>query len=191
MSVPMASQGQFPDARRVTIRRETPADGAAIEAVVRRAFNDGASSGGQEAALVAAIRRAPGFDPELSLVATVDGAVAGHLLFSPCEIRGATAATSALALAPLAVLPGFERLRLGTRLMREGLWRCRDRGHQIVIVLGHARYYSRFGFRPANDFGIHPPWQVAPANFQVLALVPGALDGVTGVVHYPPAFDAV
>jgi putative acetyltransferase len=98
---------------------------------------------------------------------------------------------AALALAPLAVLPGYETLHAGTRLMREGIRRCTERGHRIVIVLGHAKYYRRFGFRPANDFGIHAPWQVAPANFQVLALAPGALEGVTGTVRYPPAFDAV
>lgn len=173
------------------VRSETTADIDRIRDVVRACFASPGQDGSPEANLVDAIRTAPAFDPELSLVAELDGQVIGHLLFSPCSIEAPRCSTPALALAPLAVLPGHETARTGTLLMREGLRRCAERGHRIVIVLGHAKYYRRFGFRPANDLGIHPPWQVAPANFQVLALEPGALDGVTGIVRYPPAFDSV
>ncbi|MCC6382514.1 MAG: N-acetyltransferase [Dehalococcoidia bacterium] len=176
----------------LTIRGEAPGDEAAIHAVILEAFSDhGTRDGAPEARLVDAIRAAPGFDRALSLVAETSDGLIGHLLFSPCAIESGDGAVPALALAPLAVLPGYEALHAGTRLMREGLRRCTERGHGIVVVLGHATYYRRFGFRPANDFGIHPPWQVAPANFQVLALQPGTLDGVTGAVRYPAAFDAL
>jgi putative acetyltransferase len=182
----------FVSAPSLTIRSESPADVTPIRAVLLEAFSDhGTRDGSPEARLVDAIRAAPGFDPRLSLLAEAGSRVIGHLLFSPCSIASHHGSTPALALAPLAVIPGYEALHAGTRLMREGLRRCAERGHGIVIVLGHAKYYRRFGFRPANDHGIHPPWQVAPANFQVLALHPGALDGVSGVVRYPPAFDAV
>lgn len=173
------------------IRSETPADIDAIRNVVRACFAAPGQDGSPEARLVDAIRAAPGFDPALSLVADLDGEIIGHLLFSPCSIEAPRCSTPALALAPLAVLPGHEAARAGTLLMREGLRRCAMGGQRIVIVLGHAKYYRRFGFSPANDRGIHPPWQVAPANFQVLALHPDALNGVTGIVCYPPAFDRV
>jgi len=175
----------------LTIRSETPRDAEAIRAVVSACFAAPGNTEAAEARLVEAIRMAPGFDPELSLVAELDGRAIGHLLFSPCSIEAPAQTTPALALAPLAVLPGFEPTRAGTRLMREGLRRCAILGHHIVIVLGHAKYYRRFGFRPANDANIHPPWQVPPANFQVLALQPEALEGVSGVVRYPAAFDNV
>lgn len=174
----------------LTIRAERPGDEAAIRDTVRASFAaTGQVTGEIEADLVEAIRAALGFDPALSLIAELDGRIIGHLLFSPCIVQGATAITHALALAPLSVLPGYEAYRTGTRLMRDGLDAARESGHRIVIVLGHAKYYRRFGFRPANDFGIHAPWQVSPDVFQALALEPGALDGVTGVVQYPPAFD--
>lgn len=173
------------------IRPERPGDIPAIRATVTRAFLEaGEGTGEAEATLVDAIRDAPGFDPALSLVAELDGVIIGHLLFSPCTIEDTGKSTPALALAPLSVLRGYEAHRAGTRLMRAGLQACRERGHRVVIVLGHAKYYRRFGFRPANHAGIHAPWVVPPGVFQALALVPGALDDVRGTVRYPAAFDA-
>ncbi|MBI5949902.1 MAG: N-acetyltransferase [Chloroflexi bacterium] len=170
----------------VTVRAETEADHAAIARVVGAAFSPGEG----EVRLVDAIRRAPGFDPRLSLVAEDDGAVIGHLLFSPCLIETATGGIPALALAPLAVIPGHERSRAGTALMQEGLAEAARLGHRIVIVLGHPKYYRRFGFRPARPRGVAAPWPVPDAVFQVLELAPGALEGVAGTVRYPAAFDA-
>ena len=89
------------------------------------------------------------------------------------------------------VLPGFESTRAGTRLMRHGLAEARRLGFRSVIVLGHPKYYRRFGFRPARAFGIEAPFPVADAPWMALELQPRALAGVTGTVRYPPAFDEV
>ncbi len=170
----------------VTVRAETESDHAAIARVVGAAFSPREG----EVRLVDAIRRAPGFDPRLSLVAEVDGEVVGHLLFSPCVIETAGGEVAALALAPVSVVPGYEHLRVGTLLIRQGLAEAAHLGHGIVIVLGHPKYYRRFGFRPARPLGIVAPWPVPGAVFQVLELRPGALAGVAGTVRYPPPFDA-
>lgn len=170
-----------------TIRAETPADHAAIAEVNRLAFGREA-----EARLVEAIRASPGFIPALSLVAERDGDVVGHALFSQIAIRTAAGTeVPALALAPVAVRPAYQRQGIGSALIRAGLDRARALGHRIVVVVGHPDYYPRFGFRPARAQGLEAPFPVADPVFLALALTPGALDGVRGTVVYPEAFAGV
>jgi putative acetyltransferase len=164
---------------------ETPADHDSVAAVHRAAFG-----GETESRLVDTLRRAPDFIPGLSVVAETDGAVVGHILFSPIMIRGAPN-WPALALAPMAVLPGRQRRGVGSALVRFGLDAARRLGHDRVIVVGHAEYYPRFGFRPASAFGILAPFDVPDDAFMVLELRPGALDDCSGRVCYPPAFSDV
>lgn len=165
------------------IRAETLADHAAVHDVVAQAFGQE-----DEARLVEALRGIEGYDPRLSLVAEVDGAIIGHILFTPCEIVGDGTAVPAQTLAPLAVAPAWQRRGIGTALAFAGLDACRALGHRIVVVLGHAAYYPRFGFAPAGAHGVTVPFGDHEESKMVLALVPGALDGVAGEVRYPAPF---
>ena len=69
-------------------------------------------------------------------LAEQDGAVIGHLLFSRLPIETSGGTVEALALAPMAVLPGCQRQGVGSQLIRRGLAMCRERGHRIVVVPG-------------------------------------------------------
>src|SRR4051812_49361695 len=128
----------------------------------------------------------PAATPRLSLVAEQAGAVVGHLLFSRLPIETSSGTVEALALAPMAVLPGHQRQGIGSQLIRDGLAVCRERGHRIVVVLGHAGYYPRFGFAAALAERLRSPFP--GPHFMALELVPGALAGVEGEVRYPPPF---
>ncbi len=121
----------------------------------------------------------------LSLVAELDGQIAGHILFSRMWIDGSGDPVPAVALAPMAVLPGHQRRGIGGQLIRQGLDALRGRSERIVLVLGHPEYYPRFGFRTAGALAIESPFR--PEAFMALELVPGALDGVRGKVRYPVA----
>jgi putative acetyltransferase len=168
----------------VSVRTESAADHRATFEVVQRAFGRHA-----EARLVDALRRSPAFSAELSLVAERNGRIVGHLLFSRITVRTPTTAVAALALAPLSVHPDFQNQGIGMQLTRAGLDRCRRLGHTLVIVLGHRKYYPRFGFTPARPQGITAPFPLENDDaFMVLELVPGALRDVSGVVEYPPPF---
>ena len=164
------------------IRNERPGDEAAIHAVVSQAFGRTA-----EADLLKSLRgngRAV-----VSLVVDEEGQVLGQVVFSPVVIEADAGEHAALGLAPLAVLPAFQRLGIGSALVSAGLARCRDLGHTRVVVLGDPAYYARFGFSPAADFGIRYPSDVPREAFMALELVPGALDGCAGVARYSPEFD--
>jgi putative acetyltransferase len=166
------------------LRHEQAPDHAAIAAVNRAAFE-----GPAEADLVDALRATGALT--LSLVATADGELVGHIAFSPVTITGTAGAgtTSAIGLAPMAVLPSWQRRGVGTRLIAEGLERLRAAGHRAVVVLGHPAYYPRHGFSPASRFGLRWEHRAPDEAFMALELVPGALAGITGVVRYHPEFD--
>ena len=64
-------------------------------------------------------------------------------------------------------------------------------GHPFVVLVGHAAYYPRFGFERASRYGLRMPFEVPDEAFMVIALQPGALEGVEGVVYFHPAFDGL
>lgn len=172
------------DEQMFTIRKETAADIAAIKEV-----NDAAFGQENEANLIHEIRQSESFVPELSLVAeNEEGEVIGHILFSKIIIETENGEVPSLALAPMAVKPGFQKEGVGSLLVHAGLKHCRELGYYSVIVLGHPEFYPKFGFVPASSKGIKPPFEVLDEVFMLTELKPGALDEASGVVKYPPAF---
>jgi putative acetyltransferase len=167
----------------ITIRPETAEDYAAIREVTLLAFGQE-----EEARLVEDLRRLSDFIAELSLVAVRGEQVVGHILFSPIVIETKKGAVPALSLAPMSVRPECQNQGIGSQLVREGLKRCRSLGHEAVVVVGHPAYYPRFGFSSARAKGLEAPFEVPDEAFLVVELAPGALDGIAGVVKYPPPF---
>lgn len=169
------------------IRQETPSDIAAIHDVNKQAF-DGREA---EARLVDVIRKSENFIPELSLVAEENGQILGHILFSCVHIETENGAVYAIALAPMAVLPGTQKQGIGSKLVRHGLEECKNLGHAIVIVLGHTDYYPRFGFSASLAKSLECPFGDCGEAWMAVELIPGALQGMRGKVVYPAVFNGV
>ena len=93
-----------------------------------------------------------------------------------------------MALAPVAVLPEFQKQGIGSELIREGLKACQQLGYDSVIVLGHPEYYPKFGFKQADTWGIKDPFGAPAEAFMALELKKGALEGASGIVEYPDEF---
>lgn len=170
----------------ITIRPEMLEDYAAIFEVNKLAFGQE-----NEAQLVENIRQAANFNPKLSLVAIKNEKIVGHLLFSPIVIQTPKDNIPALALAPLAVYPEFQNQGIGSELVKRGLEECKGLGHKVVVVIGHPTYYTRFGFSSATAKGLSAPFPVPDEVFMIFELVSGALDGISGMIKYPPVFDEV
>ena len=165
----------------IEVRPERPGDQEAV-----RRVNEAAFGRPDEAALVERLRaQAPLY---LALVATLDASVVGHVAFTPVTLEPAKPGLTLLGLGPMAVVPAQQGRGIGSTLVYEGLAACRRAGAQAVVVLGHSKYYPRFGFRPAVTFGLNSEYDVPLEVFMALPLVPGALEGVEGLVHYHPAF---
>lgn len=167
----------------VMVRREEPRDIRDIYDINLRAF-----ARGDEGKLVDKLRGE--VYPYISLVAEEGGKAVGHILFTPVIVGDSV--LKAVGLGPMAVLPEYQGKGVGSTLINEGLAVCRgEEGMEAVFVLGHAGYYTKFGFEHASTRGIY--WKSAEyaPYFFALELVKGALEGVTGEVIFHPAFDDV
>lgn len=168
---------------RLKIRPESEEDLTKITEV-----NDLAFGQKNEGILVESLRKADSFIPELSLVAELEGKIVGHILFYLVTIRSADSEFLTLSLGPMAVIPEFQRLGIGSQLVSEGLNVAKRLGHRSVIVLGYPEYYPRFGFKPASRWNIKVPFDAPDEAFMALELVEDELSGKSGTVEYPKEF---
>jgi putative acetyltransferase len=169
----------------VLIRREAPGDAEVIRSVTAAAFARPGEDVPVEAPLVDWLRETTAWIPELSLVALDPvGDVIGHVVCT----RGTVESAPVLALGPLSVHPDWWRQGVGKALMHAALGAADALGEPLVVLLGSTRYYPKFGFRLAGEYGItpkHPEWA---EDFQVRTLT--AYDpAVRGEFAYPEPFD--
>ena len=164
-----------------SIRLETPEDIDPIRYVNEQAFGRAV-----EAAIVDKLRNRNAL--ALSLVATIDSEVVGHITFSKVTIVSEDSSFEAITLATIAVLPAYQRKGIGSQLVNAGLEECRRLGQEIVVVLGHPDYYPRFGFIPARPKGIKCEFEAPDEAWMILELNEGILAGRTGTVKFQPEF---
>lgn len=167
-----------------TIRPELPSDHQAIDLIHRQAF-----AGESEVQLVRKLRTRPDFDSRLSLIAERKGQPLGHILFSPVWLIPSTKSISICSLAPLGVLYEYQRQGVGTALVHAGLEACNVIGFSAVVVLGHPKYYSRFGFKPIREWSIDLPFEAPEDAKMALELTSDSLLGLRGKLQFPPEFD--
>jgi len=127
----------------------------------------------------------------ISLVAEQDSQVIGHILFTPVELYGSNSELDLMGLAPMAVLPEYQNMGIGSKLVEEGLRQCNTKGVDAVFVLGHPQYYPKFGFVPADRFGIKCEYDVPDEAFMVIEIKSGILNGKVGTVRYNKTFEGL
>ncbi|MEM6297880.1 MAG: N-acetyltransferase [Bacteroidota bacterium] len=173
----------------MTIRQEQEADHKQVFEVIEKAFKGAAFTDNAEHFLVERLRKSDAFIPELSIVAKIEGKLVGHILLTKLKIKSKTGAFPSLALAPVSVLPEFQNQGVGGKLILESHKKARELGYKSIVLLGHADYYPRFGYKKASDYGIQLPFNVPKENCMVIELVENGLQGVSGIVEYPEEFN--
>jgi putative acetyltransferase len=167
----------------IGIRPEQADDVVAIRVVNERAFGQP-----EEANVVERIR--VNCSDILSLVALGDGRVVGHILFSPATIEADGELIEGMGLAPMAVLPEYQRQGIGSALVRRGLEILGEQSCPFVIVLGHPEYYPRFGFERASAYGLKSQWEGVPDEaFMVMFLGETWRAKMSGIARYRGEFD--
>ena len=189
----MASEPNFTKHRKVGdsmfIRSITPSDYPATKELIVAAFQQSEHGYQGEAQIVEKIRQETTYEPELEMVAEVDGKLLGHGLLSPVKIVNEQRTFTGLVLAPLAVLPEFQGQGIGGKLLQELEKQAAKQSYPFISILGHPDYYPRFGYQKASLYNITAPFSVPDEAFLIKALTPEGLVGVSGVVRYSKAFD--
>ncbi len=166
------------------IRKENKNDYNEVYNVIKKAFETAEHSDGNEQDLVVILRKSEAFIPELSLVAVEENKIVGYILFTKIKIKD----NIELALAPLAVLPEYQRKGIGKKLIETGHNIAKNLGYHYSIVLGSENYYSKMGYIPAIQYGIKAPFQVPDENFMAIKLNDTNIE-IKGTVEYAKEFE--
>lgn len=157
----------------LTIRHELPVDAAAIERLHERAFGPG-----RFARTAFRLREGVPPDPALSFAAHVGTFLVGSVKVTPVRAGG----HKALMLGPLTVDPAFDGRGIGSALMNRSIEAAREAGHDLILLVGDAPYYARFGFKVLPPGQLVLPGPADPARFLALELVEGVLNDRRGPV---------
>ncbi len=162
----------------ILIRSEQPNDIESIAQVTEAAFADMPFSSHTERLIVDGLRTSGALT--VSLVATVDGVIVGHVAFSRVTVSGQDVGW--FGLGPVSVLPKFQRQGIGSMLIQAGLQKIRELGARGCVLEGSPAYYQRFGFGPCPNL----IYADGPAEYFMALSFDGNVP--TGNVEYHPAF---
>lgn len=166
----------------IKIRKETIDDENNISLVHQKAF-------GQEAeALLVERLRVSGVQ-KISLVATFEGKIIGHILLTEAVINCPDQIILGMGLAPLGILPEFQKQGIGSQLVKSSLIESNKQKNEFIIVLGHPEFYTRFGFQKASIYGVKSEYQNISDEFFMIYLLQEKLEkNIRGIAKYHPEF---
>ena len=167
----------------IKIRKETKVDYDEIYNLVKKAFETAEHSDGNEQDLVNALRKGKSYINELSLVAEFEEKIIGYIMFTKILIGKYEEIT----LAPLAILPEYQKMGIGKQLILEGHERAKMMGYHYSVVLGSEKYYPKLGYIEAKKYSIIPPFKVESKNFMAIKLN-DSKEKIKGIVHYAKEF---
>ena len=175
-----------------TIRLETKEDYRAVENLVREAFWNVYRPGCSEHYVIHVLRNDPAFVKELDLVMERDGALIGQNMFIRTVIEADDGRViPVLTMGPIGIAPSLKRQGYGKKLLDFSLERAAALGFGAVLFEGNIGFYGHSGFSYARSFGIRyhdPPEGADDSFFLCRELIPGYLDGVTGVYRTPQGY---
>ena len=174
------------------IRLESKEDYRATEHLIREAFWNVYRPGCSEHYVMHVLRDDPAFIPELDFVMEQDGRLIGQNMFMKTVIEADDGRTiPVLTMGPIGITPELKRKGYGKRLLDFCLERAAAMGFGAVLFEGNIQFYRHCGFDYARNFGIRYhdlPEGADDSFFLCRELIPGYLDGVTGVYQTPGGY---
>ena len=172
----------------LSLRQEIPQDREEVNELIRQAFTKSDLGYDGEAELVDRLRSSEEFIPELSLIAKNNEKILGYILLTKIHIKSKHHTEASLALAPVCVLPSAQNKGIGAALIQKAHEIAQEMAYKSVILIGHANYYPRFGYKPLSTFNITLPFEVPHENCMAIELQKNGLQGIHGRVEYASAF---
>ncbi|HSN76552.1 MAG TPA: N-acetyltransferase [Anaerolineae bacterium] len=174
----------------VLIRNEREEDTRAVEEVTREAFWNLYVPGCSEHYIVHTLRRHVDFIPELDFVAVVNGRVVGTIMYTRARLVSEEGESLDIAsFGPVSVRPEFQRMGIGSRLIRHSLPAAQKLGFGVVAIYGDPHNYCKHGFRNGKDLGISDGNGDYPHGLLALELAPGLLAGQHWRLQISPAYE--
>ena len=175
-----------------TIRLEKKEEQRAVENLVRESFWNVYRPGCSEHYVIHVLRDDPAFVKELDFVMEKDGALIGQNMFMRTIINADDGRViSVLTMGPIGITPELKRHGYGKKLLDYSLAQATATGFGAVLFEGNIGFYGKSGFDYARNFGIRYhdlPEGADDSFFLCKELIPGYLEGVTGVYQTPQGY---
>lgn len=173
---------------KLTIRPETERDHDTVHDLVERAFRNEEISDHTEQYLVRRLRKSDAYIPELSLIAEQGDIIIGHIQLTHLHIEDDGINHPSLALAPLSILPEYQSKGVGSSLIKEAHKIATEMGFSSIILIGHPKYYPRFGYEKLRKYNITMPFDAPPESCMIKYLDESVKGKIKGKVVYDSAF---
>lgn len=174
------------------IRLETPQDYAEAENLARESFWNVYRPGCLEHYVLHCLRDDPDFVPALDFVMEKDGRIIGQNMFMRAWIAADDGRNiPIMTMGPICIAPAYKRRGYGKMLLDYSLEKAGECGAGALCFEGNIDFYGKSGFTYASEFGIryHGLPEGADASFFLCKeLIPGYLDGITGVYATPRGY---
>ena len=175
-----------------TIRYEQQNDYSEVENLVREAFWNVYRPGCSEHYVIHVLRDDPAFIKELDFVMEKDGRLIGQNMFMKTVIEADDGRViPVLTMGPIGITPELKRKGYGESLLDFSLEKATELGYGAVLFEGNIEFYGKSGFTYAREFGIRYhdlPADADDSFFLCKELIPGYLDGITGVYQTPQGY---
>lgn len=174
----------------ITLRTIKPSEYPSVEKLIRKAFTNTQEGYGNEAELVANLRKDPTYQDYFEVVALKNDTIVGHGFLSEVYVcKDGNMLCTGLCLAPLTVLPEEQSQGIGAKLLTELETRAKNKNYPFISILGHPNYYSKFNYELASYYGIYAPFSVPDNAYFIKELKKDSLTNVQGTLSYLSAFD--
>ena len=151
------------------------------ENLTREAFWNMYKPGCDEHLVLHQIRESISYVEELDVVAINENEIIGHIISSKAKVTDKQGTEKeVLCVGPVSVLPSFQNLGIGAKLMGHSISEAKKLGFKGMILFGNPDYYHRFGFRNAKEYGITTKDGQNFEPFMALELQESSLDNVKG-----------
>ncbi|ASN60019.1 GNAT family N-acetyltransferase [Latilactobacillus curvatus] len=172
----------------ITIRHEEEKDYRIVEEITREAFWNLYFPGAVEHLLVHNIRKHPDYIPELSYVIELDNQIIGSIFYTKAKVIDKEGvAHPIITFGPVSISPAYHRQGFGRMLIEHSLAEAKRLGFNAIILGGFTYHYHPYGFVGTKKYNISMPDGKFYTGVMALPLFEGALDGISGSVHFSEA----
>ena len=176
----------------ITIRLEKKEEYREVENLIRESFWNVYKPGCSEHYVIHVLRDDPAFVKELDFVMEIDGKLIGQNMFMRTIIESDDGRTiPVLTMGPICITPELKRKGFGKIILDYSLEKATELDYGAVLFEGNIDFYGKSGFDYAGNFGIRYhdlPENADDSFFLCKELIPGYLEGITGVYQTPQGY---
>jgi predicted N-acetyltransferase YhbS len=183
------TSGRHADSMEILLRLEEEKDFRLVEELTREAFWDVHFPGCDEHLLIHNLRGAKEFVKALDFVATYNDRIVGNIVYVETKVKNTGKEYTVVTFGPLSVLPEFQNLGIGSKLVNHTMQLSKEMGYKAVIIYGDPEYYKKFGFKESKEYKITNKENKYPAALLVYELYPNALNGIEGIFDEGAAYE--